>query len=78
MHDGHNFTLVPVVKTILSYYPVKPLACHPFINEGEVAMTRQLLTSPSLMKGWIAKQDGVVEILQNVTVGKQVLEQVNH
>ena len=74
MHNGHYFVVVSIVKPIVSIV-VKPrlrvristtpscFAIHPFNIEGEVAMTQQMPTSPSMLKGWIAKQDGVVEIL---------------
>jgi len=67
------------------YYPVTPLACHPFINEGEVAMLPDAHFFPFIDEGvgfpfgaHTAKQDGVVEKISPASrLGQwQVLEQV--
>ena len=51
----------PVAVLWRADYPINPAGCHPFINEGEVGNAHTPLTSPSLMKGWMPKADGVVE-----------------
>ena len=70
-----NLLTVPSLRGLCSlcfYYPVNPAGCHPFINEGEVRRLCASPTSPSLMKGWMPKADGVVETCNAGATGGRV------
>ena len=58
LHKGRATASRLAVKTTTPSIPFG--ACHPFINEGEVGSCRVIVTSPSLVKGWLPKADGVV------------------